>query len=130
MNGNLIDTNVIVKIFRGDNDTEQILDNINPEEIFISVISLGELYYGALKSSKSEENIKIINEFTSFYKVLKLNSAVSFCYSEIKNKVHKSGFTLPENDLWIAATAIKNDLTVITYDKHFENIPDIKLYFK
>jgi predicted nucleic acid-binding protein len=46
---------VIVKIFRGDSDTEQILDNIDPEKIFISTISLGELYYGALKSNKSNQ---------------------------------------------------------------------------
>ncbi len=44
MSGNLIDTNVVVKIFRGDSDIEQILDNINPEKIFISVISVRELY--------------------------------------------------------------------------------------
>jgi len=130
MSGNLIDTNVIVKIFRGDSDIEQILDSIDPEKIFISAISVGELYYGAFKSSKTEANIKVINEFISFYKILDLDEEISFCYGEVKNKVLKTGFTLPENDLWIAATAIKNDLIVMTYDNHFINIPDLKLYFK
>jgi tRNA(fMet)-specific endonuclease VapC len=93
MSGNLIDTNVIVKIFRGDNDVEQILDNIESEKIFISVISVGELYYGAFKSNKVESNIAAINEFISFYKVLEIDKEISFYYGEVKNKVFKAGFT-------------------------------------
>ena len=32
---------------------------------------------------------------------------------------------MPENDMWIAATALANDMTVITQDKHFEHIQNL-----
>jgi predicted nucleic acid-binding protein len=31
----------------------------------------------------------------------------------------------PENDLWIAATALRHNLTLITYDAHFDRIPHV-----
>ncbi|MBR6154060.1 MAG: PIN domain-containing protein [Treponema sp.] len=35
------------------------------------------------------------------------------------------GLTLTDNDMWIAATALANNLTVITQDKHFDSIPNL-----
>jgi predicted nucleic acid-binding protein len=130
MNGNLLDTNVIVKIFRGDEETAKVLDSIPVEDVYISAITLGELYYGATCSKKREENFSIINEFVSFYKLLEINKEISIKYSTLKYDLKIKGFTIPENDLWIASTGLYYNLNVLSYDKHFKNIDGLKLFFK
>jgi predicted nucleic acid-binding protein len=47
MNGNLIDTNVIIKLLSGDEKAVRIFDNAT--NIFVSAIVAGELFYGAFK---------------------------------------------------------------------------------
>lgn len=48
-------------------------------------------------------------------------------YGYIKKELQSHGNIMPENDMWIAASAIANDKTVITQDKHFENIPNLNV---
>ncbi|NSW90957.1 MAG: PIN domain-containing protein [Firmicutes bacterium] len=61
MSGSLIDMNVIIKFLNGDEKALKILNEA--DGIFISVINVGELYYGAYKSSRSEQNMQIISGF-------------------------------------------------------------------
>lgn len=48
-------------------------------------------------------------------------------YGEIKAQLRRKGNPIPENDIWIAATAMEHDPTVLTGDKHFEIIEVLKL---
>jgi len=43
-------------------------------------------------------------------------------------KLRAQGQPLADNDLWIAATALAYDLTLVTRNQHFRRIPDLKLY--
>src|ERR1039457_3155497 len=42
--------------------------------------------------------------------------------------IHKSlsGTGVPDNDLWIAAVAIEHDLTLVTRDRHFDKLPQLR----
>lgn len=125
MNGNLIDTNVIIKLLNGDKNTIEIFEKI--DDVYISAISAGELYYGAEKSSRKDENIALFSEFLSEYIVAEIDEKISKCYGEIKACLVKRGINIPENDVWIAATAVSNDYVLFTYDEHFKSIENIKL---
>ena len=48
-------------------------------------------------------------------------------YGKLKKELQLQGNIMPENDMWIAATAIANEMTVITQDKHFEHIPNLSV---
>jgi predicted nucleic acid-binding protein len=65
MNGNLVDTNVIIKMLNGDPEAIRIFDSL--DNIHISVITAGELFYGANKSSQTAENMKLLR--TSFVNI-------------------------------------------------------------
>ena len=62
MNGRyLLDTNIVIALFDSD---LLILEKINQSEaIYIPVYVLGELFYGAYKSTKQIQNLKQIEEF-------------------------------------------------------------------
>ena len=44
-------------------------------------------------------------------------------------KHEKKGHPLPENDIWIAATCLVNDLSLATLDRHFRAIDGLKLIY-
>jgi tRNA(fMet)-specific endonuclease VapC len=47
-------------------------------------------------------------------------------YGIVKNKLLDKGKPIPENDIWIAAVAMQNDLILVTRDGHFNEIEELK----
>jgi tRNA(fMet)-specific endonuclease VapC len=87
---------------------------------------IGELYYGAMYSSRVQKNINDIKNLTSHYKVLLTDEAVAVAYGNIKVALRKKGKPLPENDIWIAAIAKNSDIILVTRDKHFKEIDGLR----
>lgn len=123
MNGNLMDTNVIVRVLNGDKDLISELSKI--KGLCTCTVVLGELLYGAAKSQRAEKNKQKAKDFCSRYPFISITDIVADIYGELKKDLQVHGNIMPENDMWIAATAIANDMTVITQDKHFEHIPNL-----
>ena len=124
MSGNLIDTNIIIKLLNGDEGIARRFETL--ESVHIPVIAVGELYYGANKSSRRKSNTKLFSDFIGEYPVLGINPKVATAYGEVKYSLVKQGVNIPENDVWIAAIAVGSDMRLITCDRHFENIPDLE----
>ena len=126
MTGNkfLLDTNIITAWLKGEKPIADKIDNA--KEIYIPIIAIGELYYGALYSTRIEKNISDIKRITSYYNVLLIDEAVTLIYGNIKAALRKKGKPIPENDIWIAAIAQHYELAIVTRDKHFKEIDTIK----
>lgn len=127
MNGSrfLLDTNIIIALFGEDYNIHERM--ANAFEVFIPFIAIGELYFGAYKSQKIEENITRIDEFVLNNTVLACNAATAKLYGDIKKRLKGKGQPLPENDIWIAAIAQQYDLTLLTRDTHFRVIENLKI---
>lgn len=123
MNGNLMDTNVIVRVLNGDRELINELSKIS--SLCTCIVVLGELMYGAAKSAHVVQNKQNAKIFCSRYPLLRVSNIVAEFYGEIKKDLLSHGNVMPENDMWIAATALANDMTVITQDKHFEHIQNL-----
>ena len=124
MNGNyLLDTNIVIALFAEDSSVKEHLLNI--EQVFVPSIVLGELYYGAYKSSHIEENIALIDEFANTNSILGTNSNTAQEYGNIKNSLKNKGRPIPENDIWIASIAKQYKLILVTRDGHFKEIEGI-----
>ncbi len=122
----LLDTSVIIHAFRKDNTIAERLDRL--EEVFVPVIVIGELYFGSYKSSDSEQNIRRINRFLQNCIPLAADSDTALYYGKIKAALHQKGKPIPENDIWIAATAQQYGLPLFTTDKHFIEVESIALF--
>jgi len=121
----LLDTNIIISIFAKDPQIHNRL--ANAEEVFIPCIAIGELYFGAYKSLKIEENLSRIAEFAINNTVLACDTDTAKRYGDIKNRLKEQGQPLPENDIWIAAIAQQHTLTLITKDTHFDLVENLKV---
>lgn len=86
---------------------------------------LGELFYGAQKSSRVEANIAQINEFAESCSVVTCDSETALLYGDIKNNLRIKGRPIPENDIWIAAIAKQYAMTLVSRDDHFKEIDDL-----
>ena len=127
MTGNkfLLDTNIITAWLKGEKPVADKIDKA--KEIYIPIIVVGELYYGALYSTRVQKNIADIKLVTSSYSVLLIDEAVTIAYGNIKAALRKKGKPIPENDIWIAAIARHHELVIATRDKHFKEIDSIKI---
>lgn len=107
----LLYTNICIYITRHQPETvrqhfEKHLPNRN---ILISVITLGELRFGAEKSQKKEKALKVMDELTSMIQVVELDEYVADHYAQIRQDLSSKGQIIGANDLWLAAHARANN---------------------
>jgi tRNA(fMet)-specific endonuclease VapC len=125
MNGRyLLDTNIIISLFAKDYQIHNRLSMA--EEVFVPCVAVGELYFGAYKSVKPEENLARVDEFSLNNTILPCDTGIAKKYGDIKNRLKEKGLPVPDNDIWIAAIAQQYALTLITRDSHFEAIENLR----
>lgn len=126
MNGRfLLDTNVIIALLNGD---EGVAGHFRRDpEAYLPVIAVGELYYGARRSSRVEANVGRLEHLITVAAVLGCDKRTAEFYGRIKNLLRSKGRPVPDNDLWIAAISQQHGLTLITRDQHFRQIEGLAL---
>ncbi len=118
----LLDTNVLIEILKGNGETIQQIESLHTT-LYISSISIMELYYGALNKAE----IKKLEKFIMLFKMLHLNEEISIRSTELI-KTYAKSHTLDIPDSLIAATALEKELTLFTYNtKDFKYISHIKI---
>lgn len=126
MNGKfLLDTNVLIALFAEDAAARTAVQEA--PEVFIPSVVLGELYYGAEKSSRAEYNRARIDELAATGAILNVDAGTAREYGSIKHALRAAGRHIPENDIWIAALARQHDLTLVTRDHHFRAVMPLTL---
>lgn len=116
----LLDTNIVIALFAGE---QSVLDRLkDADEIFIPSIVIGELSYGAQKSSQTKKNLQRIETFVASNVVLPCDAVTGFHYGNIKEHLRQKGKPIPENDIWIAAIALQFDCILVSRDEHFSAI--------
>jgi tRNA(fMet)-specific endonuclease VapC len=121
----LLDTNIVIELFRGNQLVIDFLDN--QEKIYLPTATLGELYLGAYRSSNVSKKLQEIKSFLESCVVLYTDATTSDKYAIIKTALLNKGKPIPENDIWIAATAMHYDISLYTFDEHFKEVEGIKL---
>ena len=121
----LLDTNIVIALFASELTVKDHL--AKADEVFVSAVTIGELYFGAHKSAQAKENLARIDEFSASVVVLECNIGTARQYGEIKEALRLKGRPLPENDIWIAAIAIQHGLKLATRDTHFKEIDGLEI---
>ena len=124
----LIDTDIIIFALRGDKTVLAKFEENKNIPISISMITYAELVFGAKRSQNERTNMLKVNRIREIYPVEELNIGIMELFADIKANMYSKAMRIEDLDLFIAATAIYNDLTLVTNNtKHFENIPLLKL---
>jgi predicted nucleic acid-binding protein len=123
----LIDTDTIIFALRGDSNVLAKFEENKNLPISISMITYAELVFGAKRSQNEQKNMIKVNHIRDIYPIEELNEGVMEVFADVKAKMFDKGIRIEDMDLLIAATAIYNELTLVTNNtRHFENVPNLK----
>ena len=118
-----LDTNIVIDFLRNKPLVVESIGKIEGEDLFITFITLCELYKGVYLSNNAENELMVINNFLNSVILIEFNQESCRLFGEEYHRLRKLGKMTQEPDLMIASIAMAHDLTIITRNKKdFENI--------
>jgi tRNA(fMet)-specific endonuclease VapC len=125
----LLDTDICIYIRQ--EQPEEVLRRfrkLRPGEAAVSVITFGELLYGANKSTQRAAALERLREFVDLLPALPMPEAAAEAYGAIRADLEATGRMIGNNDLWIAAHALASDLTLVSNNiQEFRRVHGLKL---
>jgi tRNA(fMet)-specific endonuclease VapC len=125
----LLDTNICIYIRR--KKPEEVLRRfrtLKAGEAVLSVITFGELVYGAEKSAQRAAVLELLRELARVLPVIGLPETAAEAYGTMRAELERKGQMIGNNDLWIAAHAKAAGLTLVTNnEKEFRRVRGLKV---
>jgi predicted nucleic acid-binding protein len=123
----LLDTDTCSLFMRGDRHVVKRFFQYGGQ-LHISVISVGELYSGALRARASPRLLSIVTDLLGELHIIDACTDVAFVFGTIRASILDQGLPGPDLDLLIAATALVYDLTLVTHNTaHYAGVPGLRL---
>ncbi len=119
--------NICIYYIKGKFELNKKFEKINPDNCFISEITLAELKFGVENSEKKEKNQKALDNFLTGIKIVPIFHSLDL-YAKEKALLRKSGTPIDDFDLLIGVTSVTHNLTMVTNNtEHFKRIKKIVL---
>jgi predicted nucleic acid-binding protein len=101
-----------------------------PEKIAVSVITAAELELGVLRAQDTDtraRRIATLSRVRSAYSLLPIDAQTASCFARIAAHELDAGRKLRRHDAWIAATALRHDVAVVTQDDDFSAFSSVEV---
>jgi tRNA(fMet)-specific endonuclease VapC len=96
--------------------------------VAVSFVTVGELLFGAKKRKWGAGKISDLERRLRGAVIVPYDRLLCDAYGRLKAETRAAGVVVADNDMWIAASAVRHNVPLITHNrKHFENIPDLVL---
>ena len=124
----LVDTDWVVDYLRRYDLARRQLENLIPHGVGLSVISLAELYEGLARSRTPEADGRSLRDFLEVVELVPLDDAACQVFGTERARLREEGNLIGDMDILIGATAISNNLTLLTNNtRDFERMQRLKL---
>ena len=125
----MLDTNVCIKLLNlTSKPIAKRFQTIQRNEIVLCQIVKAELYFGAYKSQRQEANLRLLAEFFHATAILSFDDQAAKRYGMLHAELDKSGSPIGQNDLQIAAIAMRYGVTLVTHNmREFQRVPGLLL---
>lgn len=124
----LVDTDWVIHYLHGHTAIVERLDELQPQGLVLSIISLAELYEGVYYSRDPEGDERDLNDFLRGTTVLGIDEDICKTFGRERGRLRAAGLMIGDFDLLIAATALQYDLTLLTNNRrHFERIDGLRI---
>lgn len=125
----LLDTNTCINYLNGRSEKIRLrLEASAPDAIVLCSIVKAELYYGAAKSTKPEQNFEKVHRFEARFVSLPFDDLAAQAYGQIRARLERAGTPIGSNDLLIAAIGVSTATTVITHNtREFSRVAGLLL---
>ena len=125
----LLDSDIIID-FLYNKDPDKTLPKLIDEDLYISVITKAEIYYGIAKSANYKKRSQEFLDLVTLLRVsiISIDEPIIDKYVNLKVALEKKGQKLSDFDLLIAATALLKNLKLVTRNKrHFSRITGLNI---
>lgn len=123
----LLDTDTLIYSLKGNPSVVENFRIHDKDPKAISVITYGELIYGAQKSERVSSNLAKVYRLRELFPVIDVSCAIMETFGTIKAEIGRQGIVVNDFDLIIAATAIVVGYCVVTNnERHFDKIPGLR----
>ena len=120
----IADTSVFIAL-----EQKRALVGSPPEQVAISVVSIGELRLGVLTATDGAARARRLETVSRAEALdpLPIDSAVAHAWATLRLALRDRGLRMPINDSWIAATAIAHHLPVVAQDADYDAVPGLQV---
>jgi tRNA(fMet)-specific endonuclease VapC len=119
----LLDTNCAIEVIA---ELPLAKSFVEASEVFLPIIAVGELLFGAYNSGRRQANLVRAREFSGSVRVLYCDDDTADWYGRIRHQLKEFGRPIPDNDIWIAAIAMQYDLVLASKDGHFDYVDGLE----
>ncbi len=125
----LVDTDWAIDYLHGSEPVVQCFDELSPQGVGLSIVSLAELYdgmFGAADRQEAEQGLQ--NFLDDVEEVVPLDEPVCRIFAMERRRLRAAGNRLDDLDLLIGSTAIRHSLTLLTNSRrHFERMQGLNI---
>lgn len=126
--GYMLDTNICIYMMGRPDGPLAARANEHGDELFVSSITLGELLFGAVKSTREAANRLAIKDFLSVLRVIDFDVVAADHFGQIRAHLERAGTPCGPYDMLIGAHARSLDLTLVTNNRReFDRMPGLKV---
>ncbi len=125
----LLDTNACIRLLNGTSPALVArMAGSDPAQIALCSIVKAGLLYGARRSSRRADNLRLLESFFEPLASLPFDDACAERYGIIRSELESAGTPIGPNDLIIAATALAHGATLVTNNvKEFSRVAGLRL---
>ena len=125
----LADTDWVIEYLNKNAQVRERLDAYRDEGVCVSTISVGELIDGAHGAANPNQGLDRLRDFLSGAEsVLPVVTETAEFFGRERHRLRQLGFTIGDLDLFIAATCLQHDLTLLTNNRrHFEMVQGLRI---
>jgi tRNA(fMet)-specific endonuclease VapC len=129
----LLDTNICIYIIKKSPEKvikklESIPNDEGKNEIYLSSVTVSDLFYGVEKSSQLEKNFEALKGFLTPFQIINFDHESAEVFGRVRSDLERKGTVIGPYDLQIASIAIAHDLVLVTNNiKEFKRVDGLNL---
>lgn len=124
----LLDTNIVSYLFKRDTRTALYAPHLLDRELAVSLMTVAELLQWAAVRNWGKPRIQRLERLLENYTILPVDVELCRHWAEIRALRSKAGLAISPQDAWIAATARRYTLALITHNPDdFVQIPGLTI---
>lgn len=122
----LLDTDILIYSLKGESTVLENFKKYAAEPKALSVITYGELVFGAQGSQKVTENLAKVYRLKEIFPLIDVTPAIMDIFAALKADMRKNGTPVDDFELLVGATAFTMGYCVVTTnERHYSKIPGL-----
>jgi tRNA(fMet)-specific endonuclease VapC len=124
----LIETDIASFIFKGGDYADPYLPLLSGQELALSFMTVAELFQWAISRQWGDRRLSLLEQYLSNYLVIPVDQLLCREWARVRSDRQSAGRPISPQDAWIAATALRHDLPLVTHNiKDFVGISNLRL---